>query len=88
MLDNNLEFPILKIGASGEAVRKWQKFLSRDKGIKLDPESMALDGIYGAGTAHGTKTYQASTSLTASGIVDSVTLVQALEDGFDASVDV
>jgi peptidoglycan hydrolase-like protein with peptidoglycan-binding domain len=88
MLDNSIEFSTLKIGSSGKDVRKWQKFLSQDQEIKLDPESMALDGIYGVGTAHGTITYQASKSLTASGIVDSITLAQALEDGFDARIDV
>jgi peptidoglycan hydrolase-like protein with peptidoglycan-binding domain len=54
----------------------------------LDPESMALDGIYGTGTTLGTKTYQDNKNLPAIGIVDSDTLAQAIEDGFTPSIDV
>ncbi len=41
-----MEFPVLKMGSRGQEVREWQKFLSRDQGIELDPASMALDGVY------------------------------------------
>jgi peptidoglycan hydrolase-like protein with peptidoglycan-binding domain len=78
----------LQIGNRGEDVRRWQKFLSRDQGIKLDPDSMALDGIFGAGTRHGTSTYQVTKGLTPSGIVDSKTYEQAVEDGFNPKGDV
>jgi hypothetical protein len=87
-MHESLEFPILKIGSHGEDVRKWQKFLIVEQKILLDPESMALDGIYGPGTTLGTKTYQANKSLPANGIVDSDTLSQAIEDDFNPSIDV
>jgi murein L,D-transpeptidase YcbB/YkuD len=49
---------------------------------------MALDGIFEPSTRHGTKTYQASKGLNPSGIVDSATYVQAVEDGFDSTINV
>ncbi|MBD2056973.1 peptidoglycan-binding protein [Oculatella sp. FACHB-28] len=83
-----MEFPVLKMGSRGQEVRRWQKFLSRNQGIKLDPASMALDGVYGPGTTQGTRTYQINKGLVSSGIVDSTTYVQAVEDGFDPIIDV
>ncbi len=85
---SEMSFPVLQMGSHGQDVRKWQKFLSRDQGIELDFDSMALDGIFGVGTTHGTKTYQASKGLNPSGIVDSATYVQAVEDGFDSTINV
>lgn len=85
-----MEFPALKVGNRGLEVRKWQKFL-RDQGMPLDMESAALDGIFGPGTAGGTRAYQtskASKGLSPSGIVDAETYAQAVEDGFDSTMDI
>ncbi len=76
-------FPVLQIGSHDQDVRKWQKFLSQDQGIELDPESTALDGIFGPGTAAGTQEYQRRKGLTPNGVVNSETHNQALKDGFE-----
>lgn len=82
-----MDFPALKIGDRGLEVRKWQKFL-REQGMPLDMESAALDGIFGPGTAGGTRAYQTSKGLSLSGIVDAETYAQAVKDGFDPTVNI
>ncbi len=85
-----MEFPALKVGDRGLEVCKWQKFL-REQGMPLDSDSRALDGIFGPGTAGGTRAYQtskASKGLSPSGIVDAETYAQAVKDGFDPTVDI
>jgi peptidoglycan hydrolase-like protein with peptidoglycan-binding domain len=77
-----MSFPVLKMGSRGEPVQRWQKFLLA-QGINLDPESRALDGIFGAGTNAGTREYQSKKDLTPSGVVDSETYNQALKDRFE-----
>jgi len=78
-----MEFPVLQMGSHGQDVRRWQKFLSRDQGIELDTDSMALDGIFGPGTTAGTEEYQRRRSLTVNGVVEPETYNQALKDGFE-----
>jgi peptidoglycan hydrolase-like protein with peptidoglycan-binding domain len=80
-----MSLPTLKRGSIGEAVRLWQQFLN-EQNIPLDPESRALDGIFGVGTERGTKEYQARRGLPLTGIVDSQTYDKAVKDEFTETV--
>lgn len=80
-----MSLPTLQRGSIGEAVRLWQQFLD-GQDIPLDPESRALDGIFGPGTERGTKEYQARKELPLTGIVDSQTYEKAVKDEFTGTV--
>ncbi|MCM1180413.1 MAG: leucine-rich repeat protein [Clostridium sp.] len=63
----------LKNGSRGDSVKWVQKFLNDVRGAGL-----AVDGIYGSGTANAVKTFQQQNGLTADGIVGSQTTAKML----------
>jgi peptidoglycan hydrolase-like protein with peptidoglycan-binding domain len=80
-----MSFPALQRGSTGESVRLWQQFLNQQN-IPLDPESRALDGIFGPGTERGTVKYQINKGLPPIGIVDTQTYDRAVEDQFAETI--
>ena len=72
----------LRAGATGDDVRRWQAFL---KQVGFDPG--ALDGDFGARTVQATKDYQSARGLEPDGVVGSQTVAQAIQSGFEVTVD-
>ena len=62
------EYPILKQGSKGERVEFWQSLVGAKK-----------DGDFGSKTAEATKAFQTDNHLRATGVVDNLTWVVALE---------
>ncbi|MEG3436679.1 M15 family metallopeptidase [Pannus brasiliensis CCIBt3594] len=73
-----MALPVLKRGATGEAVERWQQFL-----IGHGFPDLVADGKFGKATEDASKTYQASKGLLADGVIGGKTYAKALEDGFD-----
>ncbi len=73
-----MALPVLKRGAIGEAVQRWQQFL-----IGHGFPNLVADGKFGQATEDATKKYQLSKGLVGDGTVGAKTYAKALEDGFD-----
>jgi len=69
---------ILRLGSSGEEVRRWQYFLI---GRRLLRD--VADGSFGPNTQKATKSFQRQQRLQADGVAGPRTLAKALEAGFD-----
>ncbi len=68
---------LLKIGSQGQDVKDWQNFLNT-QGFNVG----AADGIFGAGTATGSKAFQTAHGLAADGLVGAGTIAAAQALGF------
>lgn len=73
-----MALPVLKRGATGEVVERWQQFL-----IGHGFPELVADGKFGKATEDATKQYQLSKGLVGDGTVGGKTYAKALEDGFD-----
>ena len=69
---------ILRLGSSGDEVRRWQFFLIGRKLLKD-----VADGSFGPNTRKATKAFQRLNGLTDDGSVGPKTLAKALDAGFD-----
>lgn len=70
----------LRVGASGDDVRRWQTFLT-SQGHDPGP----IDGAFGPKTRAGTISFQRSASITADGVAGPETYRAALETGWGSS---
>jgi len=70
---------ILRLGSSGEEVRRWQYYLIGRNLLKDE-----ADGSFGPNTHKATKAFQRSKRLKDDGVVGPLTLAKALAAGFDA----
>jgi len=71
----NLDQPMIKLGAKGDAVKRAQRALHRTPN-----PSIVVDGVFGPATQQAVKEFQSSASLDADGIVGPATWA-ALPDG-------
>jgi len=69
---------VLRIGAQGEDVRRWQDFL-----VGRGASGVVADGDFGPRTLVATKAYQRFKKIQQDGVVGPGTLARALLDGFD-----
>jgi hypothetical protein len=70
----------IKEGSKGQDVERWQNFL-RGQDLYMEP----ADGSFGPATKKATVAYQAKHGLTSDGVVGSITLGAAIDDGYDDS---
>lgn len=75
-------FEVLRKGSKGDAVKRWQNFLT---GQSFDPKG--VDGKFGKDTAAATRAFQAAHDLPGTGEVDNATLGQAALLGFPVTDD-
>ncbi len=69
---------VIKLGSSGDEVRRWQYFLVGQKLLKD-----VADGSFGPNTRKATKAFQRLHELKDDGVVGPKTLARALDAGFD-----